>query len=182
MTSIWKGIVCRTITHILQPPSFPPSPLPGCSEPVGACIMLWGQTHCCLQRSTHRFQRAFSPPSWDGLLSPGCHQGCPNGKGVSLLVHFFIDSFCDGHVTILWLPRLNMWQSYDPLYSSVWLRHCSYSSHTHTHTYPHTQLPSFQQQAQKVASGWGTPMATSTQVSRGGAGYQHMLEHDKTLA
>lgn len=114
-----------------------------------------------------------------------CHLAVTKGVPVvrvSLLVQFFIDSFCDGHVTTLRLLTLNMWQSYDPLYSSVWLRHCSYSSHTHTHTYPHTQLPSFQQQAQKVASGWGTPMATSTQVSRGGAGYQHMLEHDKTLA
>jgi len=52
----------------------------------------------------------------------------------------------------------------------------------HTHTYPHIQLPSFQQQAQKVASGWGTPMATSTQVPWDEAGYQHMLEHNKTLA
>ena len=124
------------------PSLLPSSPLSGHSEPVGVCIMSWGhvrwshgaspiiqqaQTHYHLQHLTHRrLQWAFSPPSWDGLLSPGCDQGCPSGKRVSLLVHFFIESLiCDGHVTILRLPTLNMWQSYDPLYSSVWLRHCS---------------------------------------------------------
>ena len=98
-------------------------------------------------------------PSWDVCYNLSVTKGVP-----------VVREWVCGHMTTLQLLTLNMWQSYDPLYSSVWLRHCSYSSHTHTHTYPHTQLPSFQQQAQKVASGWGTPMATSTLVQGEGRG------------
>ena len=66
-------------------------------------------------------------PSWDVCYNLSVTKGVP-----------VVREWVCGHMTTLQLLTLNMWQSYDPLYSSVWLRHCSYSSHTHTyHTYPH---------------------------------------------